>query len=270
MDLGGYDNTIAYNPILSDFETQENASHALDEYGEPPFESEAEREHATRSYVEKDRHAICMGLNVPYLPIDTFNNNNELWITDNREAALQMAPGNRSYPESVTFEQVVFANENWNALLKLHIKYWMNKTMLKSSLNCLLSEREVSTVEFIMSAIDPTTSSQIEKAQSNIPVLREAAQKLGTNTDNDWSTSPIALHLQVMEQCKRDIYEATLEANQINKETSNKMRTRYSNIPRPLPSIIQVEVPAVNPTKSTPTPSKQDDPINSSAMDGDK
>jgi hypothetical protein len=71
----------------------------------------------------------------------------------------------------VTFEQVVFANKNWNALLKLHIKYCMNGIMLKSCLDCLLSKREVSAVEFIMSAINPTTSSQIKKAQSNLPVL---------------------------------------------------------------------------------------------------
>jgi hypothetical protein len=73
-----------------------------------------------------------------------------------------------------------------------------------------------------------------------------------------------------MEQRQCDIYEATLEANQINKERFNEMRTRYLNIPRLLPSIIQVEVSAANPTKSTPTPSKQDDPIHSSAMDEDK
>jgi hypothetical protein len=73
-----------------------------------------------------------------------------------------------------------------------------------------------------------------------------------------------------MEQCKCNIYEAMLKANQINKERFNEMRTMYSNIPRLLPSIIQVEVPVENPTKSTPTPSKQDDPIDSSAMDGDR
>ena len=33
---------------------------------------------------------------------------------------------------------------------------------------------------------------------------------------------------------------------------------------------IQVEVPAVNPTESTPTPSRQDEPIDSSAMDGEE
>ena len=44
-------------------------------------------------------------------------------------------------------------------------------TMLKSCLDHLLSEREVSAVKFIMSAIDPTTSSQIKKAQSNLPAL---------------------------------------------------------------------------------------------------
>jgi hypothetical protein len=36
------------------------------------------------------------------------------------------------------------------------------------------------------------------------------------------------------------------------------------------PSTIQVEVPAVNPTESTPTPPRQDDPIDSSAMDGEE
>jgi hypothetical protein len=85
--------------------------------------------------------------------------------------------------------------------------------MLKSCLNCLLSKMEVSDIEFIMSAIDPITSSQIKKAQSNLPVLREAAQKLGTNTNNDWSICPIALHLQAMEQHKCNIYEAMLKAN---------------------------------------------------------
>ena len=101
-------------------------------------------------------------------------------------------------------------------------------------------------------------------------MLREAAQKLGTNTNKDWSTSPIALRPQAMEQCKCNVYEATLEAVQIKEERFNEMRTRYSNIPRPLPSTIQIEVPAANQTKSTQTPSKQDDPIDSSAMDGDK
>ncbi len=33
---------------------------------------------------------------------------------------------------------------------------------------------------------------------------------------------------------------------------------------------IQVEVPAVNQTESTPTPSRQDEPIDSSAMDGEE
>ncbi len=59
-----------------------------------------------------------MGLNISYLPIDTFNNNDELWITANCETALQMAPGNHSYPEIVSFEQVEFVNKNWSALLK--------------------------------------------------------------------------------------------------------------------------------------------------------
>jgi hypothetical protein len=90
------------------------------------------------------------------------------------------------------------------------------------------------------------------------------------NTNNDWSTSPIALRLQAMEQRECDIYEATLKANQINEERFNEMRTRYLNIPRPLPSIIQVEVSTANPTESTLTLSKQDDPIDSSAMDGDE
>jgi hypothetical protein len=168
---GGYDDTIVYAPILLDFQIQENARHALEVYGEPPFESEAEREHATRSYVKRDRCTICMGLIIPHLPIDTFDDDDDLWITANRKAALQMAPGNRSYPEIVTFEQVVLANENWNALLELHIEYWINGTMLQSCLNRLLSKREASAVEFIMSAIDPTTSSRIKKAQSNLPML---------------------------------------------------------------------------------------------------
>jgi hypothetical protein len=167
----GYDNTIAYDPILLDFQIQENARHALEVYGEPPFESGAEREHATRSYVERHRRAICLGLVIPHLPTDTFDDDDDLWITANRKAALQMAPGNCSYPEIVTFEQVVLANKNWNALLKLHIKYWMNGTMLQSCLNPLLSKGEASAVEFIMSAIDPTTSSRIKKAQSNLPML---------------------------------------------------------------------------------------------------
>jgi hypothetical protein len=81
----------------------------------------------------------------------------------------------------------------------------MNGAMLKSCLDCLLSKREVSAVEFIMSAIDLTTSSQMKRAQSNLLALQEAAQKLGTNTDNDWSTSPIALRLQAMEQRKCNI-----------------------------------------------------------------
>jgi hypothetical protein len=126
---------------------------------------------------------ICMGLVIPHLPIDTFNDDDDLWITANCKATLQMAPGNRSYPEIVTFKQVVLANENWNALLELHIEYWMNGTMLQSCLDCLLFKREASAVEFIMSVIDPTTSSRIEKAQSNLPILQEAAQKLGTNTE---------------------------------------------------------------------------------------
>jgi hypothetical protein len=33
---------------------------------------------------------------------------------------------------------------------------------------------------------------------------------------------------------------------------------------------VQVEVPAVNQTESTPTPSRQDEPIDSSAMDGEE
>jgi hypothetical protein len=74
-----------------------------------------------------------------------------------------MAPGNRSYPVIATFEQIVLANENYNALLELHTKYWMNRTMLKSCLNRLLSKREVSAVEFIMTAIDSTTNSQIKR-----------------------------------------------------------------------------------------------------------
>jgi hypothetical protein len=73
-----------------------------------------------------------------------------------------------------------------------------------------------------------------------------------------------------MEQRKCNIYKATLEAVRIKEERFNEMRTRYSNIPRPLPSTIQIEVPTANQTKSTQTPSKQDDPINSSAMDGDE
>ncbi len=108
---GGYDNNIAYDPILLDFQIQENARHALEVYEEPPFESEAEREHATRSYVERDRRGICMGLVVPHHPIDTFNDDDDLWITANHKAALQMAPGDRtSYPKIVTFEHVVLAN----------------------------------------------------------------------------------------------------------------------------------------------------------------
>jgi hypothetical protein len=234
--LGGYDNTIAYDPILLDFQIQENARHALEVYGEPPFESEAEREHTTRNFIKRDRRAICMGLIIPHLPIDTFDDNDDLWITANHEATLQMAPGNRSYPEIVTFEQVVLVNKNWNALLELHIKYWTNGTMLQSCLNRLLSKREASAIEFIMSAIDPTTSSRIKKARSNLPMLREAAQKLGTNTNKDWSTSPIAICLQAMEQCECNVYKAMLKAVQIKEERFNKMRTRYSNIPRPLPS----------------------------------
>jgi hypothetical protein len=109
---GGYNNTVAYKPILSDFQTQNNSRHALGKYGEPLFESEAEREHTTRSYIKRDRRAICMGLNIPYFPIDVFDNDNELWITANCKAALQMTPDDRSYTESVTFEQVVFANKN--------------------------------------------------------------------------------------------------------------------------------------------------------------
>ncbi len=161
---GGYDNTIAYDPILLDFQIQENARHALEVYGELPFESEAEKEHTTRSFVERDRRTIRMGLVIPHLPIDTFDDDHDLWITANRKAALQMAPDDHSYPEIVTFKQVVLANKNWNALLELHVEYWMNGTMLQSCLDCLFSKREASAIEFIMSAIDPTTSSRIEKA----------------------------------------------------------------------------------------------------------
>jgi hypothetical protein len=53
-------------------------------------------------------------------------------------------------------------------------------------------------------------------------MLQEATQKLGTNTNNDWSTSPIALRLQAMEQRKCNIYKATLEAVQIKRRDSMK------------------------------------------------
>ncbi len=67
---GGCDDTGAYDSNITIFQLQEDARHALDEYGVPPFESEAEREHATRSYVRRDRRARHMGLDVPHLSID--------------------------------------------------------------------------------------------------------------------------------------------------------------------------------------------------------
>jgi hypothetical protein len=95
----------------------------LEDVGEPLFESKAEREHATSWYIQRDRSAIQMGITVAHLPIDMFNDDDELWITVNRKAALQMDPGNQSEPDIVTYEQVQLANKNWNDLLELHVEY---------------------------------------------------------------------------------------------------------------------------------------------------
>jgi hypothetical protein len=76
-----------------------------------------------------------MGITVAHLPIDMFNNNDELWITINCKAALQMDPGDQSKSDIVTYEQVQLANKNWNDLLELHVEYWENRTMLQSCLD---------------------------------------------------------------------------------------------------------------------------------------
>jgi hypothetical protein len=208
-----------------------------------------------------------MGITIAHLPIDTFNDDDELWITVNREAALQMDPGDQSEPDIITYKQVQLANKNWNDLLELHVEYWENGTMLQSCLDQLLTKREALAVEYILFAIDPFATSQIEKAQSNLPMLREATTKLGTNTGNNWSTSPISLCLQTMEQRECDVYNAMLEAKQINKERFSDMSTRSL---RPLPSTIRVGVPTAGQTKNTQAPSKQDDHIESTAVDGDE
>jgi hypothetical protein len=164
---GGNDNDPIYHPTYGEYQKyqiHQEALRALEDFGEPPFESKAEREHATSWYIQRDRSVIGMGITAVHLPIDTFNKDDESWITVNRKAALQMDPGDQSEPDIVTYEQVQLANKNWNNLLELHVKYWENGTMLQSCLDQLLTKREALAVEYIMFAIDPFATSQIEKA----------------------------------------------------------------------------------------------------------
>jgi hypothetical protein len=185
---GRNDDDLIYHPTYGEYQKyqiHQDTLRALENFGEPPFESEAEREHTTSWYIQRDRSAIQMGITVAHLLIDTFNDDDELWITVNREAALQMDPGDQSEPDIVIYEQVQLANKNWNDLLELHVKYWENGTMLQSRLDQLLTKREALAVEYIMFTIDPFATPRLRKHNQTYPCYEKPLQ--------NWEPTPATI-----------------------------------------------------------------------------